>query len=64
MKRDVGMKQFLRAVTVFATITCLVQPSFPAFTPLVATQPDPQADVQPYFVADSDPHWTNVKLVR
>jgi phospholipase C len=27
---------------------------------LVATQPDPQADVQPYFVADSDPRWSDV----
>ena len=32
--------------------------ALPASLPLVTTQPDPPADVAPYFVTDTDPRWT------
>ena len=37
----------------------VAQPLFAASSALIATQPDPQADVQPYFVADADPRWSD-----
>ena len=35
------------------------QPALAASLPLVTTQPDPPADVAPYFVGDTDLRWTS-----
>ena len=53
------MKRMLRGATAF-TVAALLGPAFAAdLRPVVATQPDPSADVAPYFVADTDPRWTD-----
>ena len=53
------MKRMLRGATAF-TVAALLEPAFAAdLRPMVATQPDPSADVAPYFVADTDPRWTD-----
>ena len=53
------MKRMLRGATAF-TVAALLEPAFAADSAqLVATQPDPNADVAPYFVADTDPRWTD-----
>src|ERR1700733_10638851 len=53
------MKRMLHGVTALAVAASLSQPAFAASSlPLVTTQPDPPADVAPYFVGDSDPRWT------
>ena len=53
------MKRMLRGATAF-TVAGLLGPAFAAdLRPMVATQPDPSADVAPYFVADTDPRWTD-----
>ena len=53
------MKRMLRGATAF-TVAGLLEPAFAAdLRPVVATQPDPSADVAPYFVADTDPRWTD-----
>jgi len=45
-----------------AMTAAAAQPALAATSlPLVTTQPDPQADVQSYFVADSDPRWSEAK---
>jgi phospholipase C len=51
------MKLTLCGVSVLAACAALTQPALAAA--LVATQPDPSADVAPYFVADTDPRWSN-----
>src|SRR5271157_1331338 len=54
------MKRMLRGATALVTVAGLLEPAFAAdLRPLVATQPDPSADVAPYFVADTDPRWTD-----
>ncbi len=54
------MKSTLLGATAAAGFASLVQPAFAADSrPLVTTQPDPQADVAPYFVSDSDPRWSS-----
>ena len=53
------MNRMLRGATVLATIAGLVQPAFAASMPLVTTQPDPSPDVAPFFVADTDPRWSD-----
>jgi phospholipase C len=45
--------------SILASIAGLVPAAFAASRPLVTTQPDPQLDVAPYFVADADPRWTD-----
>src|SRR5271165_3831488 len=58
------MKRMLRGATAF-TVAGLLGPAFAAdLRPLVATQPDPSADVAPYFVADTDPRWTDADWSR
>ena len=53
------MKRMLHGVTALAVAASLSQPAFAASSlRLVTTQPDPPADVAPYFVGDSDPRWT------
>ena len=44
-----------------AALAAAASPVHPASDsrPLVTTQPDPTADVAPYFVADSDPRWSS-----
>jgi len=53
------MKKLICSAIALAAVAGLSQPAFAAPLPLVTTQPDPQADVQPYFVADSDPRWSD-----
>ena len=48
----------LRSATALTAIAALSQPALAASLPLVTTQPDPPADVAPYFVGDTDPRWT------
>ena len=52
------MKRMLRSATALTAIAALSQPALAASLPLVTTQPDPPADVAPYFVGDTDPRWT------
>ena len=52
------MKHRLRGVTALTIVATLTQPALTASLPLVTTQPDPPADVAPYFVGDTDPRWT------
>ncbi len=54
------MKALLCGATALVAFGRLLEPSFAADSrPLVTTQPDPQADVAPYFVAESDPRWSD-----
>jgi phospholipase C len=53
------MKMMLSGATILASIASFTAPAFSASPSLVTTQPDPQADVQPYFVADADPRWSD-----
>ncbi len=54
------MKAFLCGATALAALGALPQSASSADPrPLVTTQPDPQTDVAPYFVADSDPRWSS-----
>src|SRR3984957_13297457 len=52
------MKRMLRSATALTAIAALSRPALAASLPLVTTQPDPPADVAPYFVGDTDPRWT------
>ena len=52
------MKRMLRRATALTAIAALSQPALAASLRLVTTQPDPPADVAPYFVGDTDPRWT------
>ncbi len=53
------MKRMLHGATALVTVAGLLEPAFAAdLRPVVTTQPDPSADVAPYFVADTDPRWT------
>jgi phospholipase C len=52
------MKRMLRGAAALTAIAALSQPTLATSLPLVTTQPDPPADVAPYFVADTDPRWT------
>jgi phospholipase C len=52
------MKRMFRGATALVVAASLSQPAFAASLPLVATQPDPPADVAPYFIADTDSRWT------
>ena len=52
------MKRMLRSATALTAIAALSQPALAASLPLVTTQPDPPADVAPYFVGDTDARWT------
>jgi len=52
------MKKPIFSATAFAAIAGLMCAVAAAESlPLIATQPDPQADVAPFFVADKDPRW-------
>jgi phospholipase C len=54
------MKCVLHGVTALAVAASLSQPGLAASSlPLVTTQPDPPADVAPYFIADTDARWTS-----
>ena len=55
------MKRALRNAKALAIVAGFLHPAFAAAqsTPLVTTQPDPSADVAPYFVADTDPRWSD-----
>ncbi|RBP14112.1 phospholipase C [Roseiarcus fermentans] len=53
------MKSILLFASAGVGLASLVAPALGAGRPLVTTQPDPQADVAPYFVPDSDPRWSN-----
>src|SRR5580700_5018000 len=57
------MKRMLRGATALALVAGFLHPAFAAAQsrPLVTTQPDPSADVAPYFVADTDPRWTDAQ---
>ena len=48
-----------RGAAAVAVVIALSQSAVAASLPLVTTQPDPPADVAPYFVADSDPRWAS-----
>ena len=53
------MKRIFHSVAALAVVVSLSQPAVAAASlPLVTTQPDPPADVAPYFVADTDSRWT------
>ena len=53
------MKFVLCSVAALVAIANLAQSALAADSrPLVTTQPDPQADVAPFFVADTDPRWS------
>ena len=53
------MRAILCGATALVAVWTLPQPSLAADSrPLVTTQPDPQADVAPFFIADSDPRWS------
>jgi phospholipase C len=52
------MKKLFCGGTALAAVAALSQAALAASSPpLVTTQPDPQADVRPYFVGDSDPRF-------
>src|SRR5271165_509483 len=55
------MKRMLHVAKALAIVAGFLHPAFAAAQsrPLVTTQPDPSADVAPYFVADTDPRWTD-----
>jgi phospholipase C len=55
------MKRMLRSATTLTAIAALSQPALAASLPLVTTQPDPPADVTPYFVGDTDVRWTGLE---
>ncbi len=57
------MQRVLRAATALAAIAAFPHPGFAASDsrPLVTTQPDPSADVAPYFVSDADPRWSSAE---
>ncbi len=53
------MKFVLISAAALVAIANLAQSALAADPrPLVTTQPDPQADVAPFFIADSDPRWS------
>ena len=53
------MKFVLCSAAALVAIANLAQSALAADPrPLVTTQPDPQADVAPFFVADTDPRWS------
>src|SRR6201987_774526 len=52
------MKRMLRGAAALTVAAALTPSAQSASLPLVTTQPDPPADVAPYFIADSDPRWT------
>ena len=60
------MKRMLRGATALAIVAGFLHPAFAAAhsRPLVTTQPDPSADVAPYFVADTDPRWSDARVVQ
>jgi phospholipase C len=51
------MKRMLRGASALAACAALTQRAVAAA--LVATQPDPSADVAPYFIADTDARWSS-----
>ncbi len=54
------MKRMLHGATALVTVAGLLGPAFAAdLRPVVTTQPDPSADVAPYFVADADARWSS-----
>ena len=57
------MKRLLSGVTALAAAVAFVHPATATSDsrPLVTTQPDPTADVAPWFVSDSDPRWSNAE---
>lgn len=56
------MKRMPRGATALITVAGLLEPAFAAdLRPLVTTQPDPSADVAPYFVSDNDPRWSDAQ---
>ncbi len=58
--RGIVMKSVLGGAAALAAIATLGPSAFAADPrPLVTTQPDPQADVAPYFVSDSDARWSS-----
>jgi phospholipase C len=52
------MKRMLRNAAALTAIAALSQPALAASLPLVTTQPDPPADVAPYFIPYTDSRWT------
>ncbi len=53
------MKFVLCSAAALVAVANLAQSALAADSrPLVTTQPDPQTDVAPFFVADSDPRWS------
>jgi phospholipase C len=57
------MQRVLRATTALAAIAAFLSPGFAASDsrPVVTTQPDPSADVAPYFGSDADPRWSSAE---
>jgi phospholipase C len=59
------MKAILRCVVGLAAIASLLRPVLAGdSTPLVTTQPDPSADVVPYFVSDKDARWSGAEWTK
>ena len=61
------MKRMLSAAIALAAVANLVQPA--AWRARLSalwrpTQPDPTADVAPYFVSDSDPRWSSAEWTK
>ena len=54
------MKRMLLGATALVALGALPQSASSADSrPLATSQPDPQIDVAPYFVSDSDPRWSS-----
>src|SRR5208337_468797 len=55
------MKPIRSCAAALTVAAILVEPTFagPSSRPLVTTQPDPSADVAPFFVSDTDPRWSS-----
>ena len=60
------MKRMLFGAAALAAAASLLHSASSASDPrpLVTTQPDPTADVAPYFVSDSDPRWSSADWSR
>ncbi len=54
-----SMKRYLLGAAAAIGFVGQYAPALAGDRPLVTTQPDPQADVAPYFVSDADPRWSN-----
>jgi phospholipase C len=57
------MKRILHSATALAALACLLHPAFAVSDsrPLATAQPDPSQDVTPYFVGETDPHWSSAE---